>query len=115
MVQFNRHGTSIGRHAGLQLLESVLSRDGDEALDAIYPLGTSGDERSLWQADLTADAVGTNPSTPISQHTEAAVNIGHGDAGIVKLTQTRLIDPQDDGLELRGEPCMLGVEQPESA
>ena len=33
----------------------------------------------------------------------------------VKLTKTRLADPQDDGLESWCEPGMLGVGQPDSA
>ena len=35
--------------------------------------------------------------------------------GTVKLTQTRLADSQDDGLESCCEPGMLGVGQPDSA
>ena len=35
--------------------------------------------------------------------------------GIVKLSRIRLTDPQDDGLESRREPGMLGVGQPDSA
>ena len=35
--------------------------------------------------------------------------------GIVKLTKTRLADPQDDGLESCCEPGMLGVGHPDSA
>ncbi len=33
----------------------------------------------------------------------------------VKLTKTRLTDPQDDGLETCREPGILGVGQPDSA
>ena len=33
----------------------------------------------------------------------------------VKLTKTRLADPQDDGFESCLEPGMLGVGQPDSA
>ena len=37
------------------------------------------------------------------------------DAGIVKLSRIRLTDPQDDGLESRREPGMLGVDHRDSA
>jgi ABC-type phosphate transport system auxiliary subunit len=35
--------------------------------------------------------------------------------GTVKLKETRLTDPQDDGLESSREPAMLGVGQRDSA
>ena len=35
--------------------------------------------------------------------------------GIVKLSRIRLTDPQDDGLESRREPGMLGVDHRDSA
>ena len=33
----------------------------------------------------------------------------------VKLTKTRLTEPQNDGLGSCHEPCMLGLDQPDSA
>ena len=43
------------------------------------------------------------------------VDPGDGHAGIVKLSRIRLTDPQDDGLESRREPGMLGVDHRDSA
>ena len=44
-----------------------------------------------------------------------ATKIGCTAEGIVKLSRIRLTDPQDDGLESRREPGMLGVDHRDSA
>ena len=55
---------------------------------------------------------------PNEGHGREAEDLGgsvRGRLGIVKLSRIRLTDPQDDGLESRREPGMLGVDHRDSA
>ena len=95
--------------------------------------------RRLWGAERHIDIVMALPDSDKSLGIECKYQGGGGSAeekipaiiqdisawpipglvvfagGIVKLSRIRLTDPQDDGLESRREPGMLGVDHRDSA
>ena len=75
----------------------------------------AGDDRQISSEDRRSVKLRVRPPLTGTLRCHEATPTDRGIMLTVKLTKTRLTDPQDDGLESCCEPGMLGVGQPDSA